>query len=63
MEIEKKIELNKMIRSYSGYNSFIISLQTQLKTNKNLKKESLNNKEYKVLSDKQYSIAENLLND
>ncbi len=63
MEIEKKIELNKMIRSYNGYNTFIISLQTQLKTNKNLKKESLNNKEYKVLSDKQYSIAENLLND
>ena len=38
MEITEKIELNKKIRKYSGDNSFLLSLQKQLKTNKNLEK-------------------------
>ena len=53
MTIEEKIELNKKIRKYDGSNSFVISLQKQLKTNKYLSKEEFNGKEIKVLSEKQ----------
>lgn len=57
MTIEEKIELNKKIRKYDGNNSFVISLQKQLKTNKYLTKEEFNGKEVKVLSEKQYEAA------
>jgi hypothetical protein len=57
MTIEEKIELNKKIRKYDGSNSFVISLQKQLKTNKYLTKEEFNGKEIKVLSEKQYEAA------
>ena len=38
MEIEQKIELNKQIRQYKGDNSFVLSIQKQLKTSKYLNK-------------------------
>jgi replication initiation and membrane attachment protein DnaB len=61
MELQEKIELNKKIRTYDGTNSFIISLQKQLKTNKFLKKEDFNGKLVKVLSEKQYESAKTTL--
>ncbi len=61
MEIKDKVELNKIIRSYDGNNSFIISLQKQLKTNTKLVKEDFNGRPIKVLSDRQYSVARSLL--
>ena len=57
MELEQKIELNKQIRKYTGSNSFVLSLQKQLKTNKYLSKVEHNGKEVKILSDKQYEAA------
>lgn len=61
MEIVEKIELNKKIRNYDGYNTFVISLQKQLKTNTKLVKENFNGKPTKILSDRQYSVAKSLL--
>lgn len=61
MEITEKVELNKKIRAYDEYNSFIISLQKQLKTNTKLVKEDFNGRPTKVLSDKQYLVAKSLL--
>lgn len=61
MELENKIELNKKIRAYKGDNSFVISLQKQLKTNKYLSKVEWRGKEVKILSDKQYEIAKTLV--
>jgi hypothetical protein len=63
MEIKEKVELNKKIRAYEGTNTFLVSLQKQLKTNAKLLKEDFNGRQVKVLSDKQYSVAENLLKD
>jgi tRNA1(Val) A37 N6-methylase TrmN6 len=57
MELEQKIELNKQIRKYNGSNSFVLSLQKQLKTNKYLSKVEWKGKEVKILSDKQYQAA------
>jgi hypothetical protein len=57
----EKVELNKNIRKYDGNNSFILSLQKQLKTNKNLKRIEFNNKSIKILSDKQYESAKKIL--
>jgi len=57
MELEQKIELNKQIRGYKGTNTFVISLQKQLKTNKYLSKVEYKGKEVKILSDKQYEAA------
>jgi hypothetical protein len=57
MELEQKIELNKQIRKYNGSNTFVISLQKQLKTNKYLTKVEYKGKEVKILSDKQYKAA------
>ena len=57
MELEKKIELNKQIRAYKGTNTFVLSLQKQLKTNKYLNKVEWKGKEVKILSDKQYEAA------
>jgi hypothetical protein len=61
MTIEEKNLINKKIRSYDGNNSFLISLQKQLKTSKYLQKEELNGKQIKVFSDKQYIAAEGIL--
>jgi hypothetical protein len=61
MSIEEKIELNKKIRQYDGGNSFILSLQKQLKTNTKLIKEDFNGRPTKVLSDRQYDVAKSLL--
>lgn len=57
MELEQKIELNKQIRKYDGSNTFVLSLQKQLKTNKYLSKVEWKGKEVKILSDKQYEAA------
>jgi hypothetical protein len=57
MELEQKIELNKQIRKYTGSNTFVLSLQKQLKTNKYLDKVEYKGKEVKILSDKQYQAA------
>lgn len=57
MELNEKIELNKKIRQYKGDNSFIISLQKQLKTNKFLEKVEINGRQVKILSEKQYGAA------
>lgn len=61
MELENKIELNKQIRSYKGSNTFVLSLQKQLKTNKYLSKVEYKGKEVKILSDKQYEAAKSAL--
>jgi hypothetical protein len=61
MEIEEKIELNKKIRKYSGTNTFLLSLQKQLKTNKNLEKVEVGKKLVKVLSDKQYEVTKTII--
>ena len=62
--IEEKIELNKKIKVYTGTNSFVISLQKQLKTSKTLDKvDNGKGKLVKILSDKQYSVAKGLLKD
>ena len=57
MELNEKIELNKQIRQYKGDNSFVLSLQKQLKTKKYLTKVEYNGREVKILSDKQYQAA------
>ena len=61
MEISEKIEINKKIRKYSGTNTFLLSLQKQLKTNKNLEKVEVGKKLIKVLSDKQYEVTKSIL--
>jgi hypothetical protein len=61
MELEQKIELNKQIRKYTGSNTFVLSLQKQLKTNKYLAKVEWKGREVKILSDKQYEAAINSL--
>ncbi len=61
MEISEKIEINKKIRKYSGTNSFLLSLQKQLKTNKNLEKVEVGKKFIKILSDKQYEESKSIL--
>jgi hypothetical protein len=61
MSIEEKIELNKKIRNYTGTNSFVISLQKQLKTSKYVQKIEHNGKMIKILSDKQYEVAINYI--
>ena len=60
MTTEEKIELNKAIKKYEGDNSFMLSLKKTL-SSKYCKKESLGNKEYKVLSEKQYLAAKETL--
>lgn len=57
MELEQKIELNKQIRKYTGSNTFVLSLQKQLKTNKYLSKVEWKGREVKILSDKQYEAT------
>jgi len=59
MEPEKIIELNKTIRQYDGENSFILSLQRNLKTSKIYLEH--NSRKFKRLSDKQYGALVNIL--
>lgn len=61
MEIEKKVEINKSIRGYKEGNSFLLSLQKHLKTNKYLDKIEYKGKMIKILSDKQYEAAISIL--
>ena len=61
MELQEKLELNKQIRSYSGDNSFILSLQKQLKTSKYLERVEVGKRKVKILSDKQYEAAKSSL--
>ena len=61
MKLEEKIELNKLIRTYDGSNTFIISLQKQLKTNKFLEKVLVGKKTIKLLSIAQYESAKTVL--
>ena len=61
MEITEKLELNKTIRKYEGTNAFLISLKKSI-ASKYCKKESVGNKEYKVLSNKQYEAAKGTFN-
>jgi hypothetical protein len=61
MEITEKLEINKEIRKYEGSNTFLLSLKKNL-ASKYCKKEKLGNKEYKVLSEKQYEAAKASLN-
>lgn len=63
MELEEKLELNKQIKSYKGDNSFILSLQKQLKTSKYLERIEVGKRKVKVLSDKQYEAAKSALVD
>jgi hypothetical protein len=63
MEITEKLELNKLVRTYEGHNSFVLSLQKQLKTNKNLTRVEHNGKSLKIFSDKQYKVVKSLLNE
>jgi hypothetical protein len=57
MELNEKLELNKQIRQYKGDNSFLLSLQKQLKTNKFLERVEVNGRSVKILSEKQYEAA------
>ena len=61
MEINEKIELNIKIKSYDGENSFVLSLQKQLKTSKYLDKVEFGNKMVKILSDRQYETAKSII--
>ena len=61
METSEKIEINKKLRSYEGDNSFVLSLQKQLKTSRYLNKIEVNGRSIKVLSDKQYEAAKTAL--
>jgi hypothetical protein len=63
MELEEKIELNKIVRKYVGGNTFILSLQKQLKTSKTITKVEYKGKRMvKILSDKQYDAVKGILN-
>jgi hypothetical protein len=61
MELAEKIEINKKLRSYKGDNSFVLSLQKQLKTSKYLQKVEFCGRMVKILSDKQYESAKSAL--
>jgi hypothetical protein len=61
MELQEKIEINKKLRSYKGDNSFVLSLQKQLKTSKYLQKVEFGGRMIKILSDKQYESAKSAL--
>jgi len=60
MELNEKIELNKKLRKYEGENSFLISLKKNL-ASKWCQKVEIDGKSYKILSDKQYLVAKDLL--
>jgi hypothetical protein len=61
MNIDEKVELNKLIRKYEGTNSFVLSLQKQLKNSKTLSKELYGKRMVKVLSVAQYESVKSAL--
>ena len=61
MTIEEKIQINKILRKYEGDNTFALSLKKQLKSSKYLNKETFNNKQVRVLSEKQYESVKSLI--
>ena len=61
MTIEEKIQMNKVLRKYEGDNTFALSLKKQLKSSKYLNKETFNNKQVRVLSEKQYESVKSLI--
>lgn len=61
MDISEKVELNKLIRKYEGTNSFVLSLQKQLKNSKTLSKELYGKRMVKVLSVAQYESVKSAL--
>ena len=62
MTIEEKNNTNKEIRKYTGTNTFIISLQKVLKNNKYLERVDIGGRrKIKILSDKQYETAIDIL--
>ena len=60
MTTDEKLTINKLLRKYDGTNTFLLSLQKQLKSTKATKVE-INGKQVKVLSDKQYQAAKSIL--
>lgn len=60
LSIDQKLTINKLLRKYGGTNTFLLSLQKQLKSTKATKVE-VNGKIVKILSDKQYLTAETIL--
>jgi hypothetical protein len=60
LSIDQKLTINKLLRKYGGTNTFLLSLQKQLKSSKASKVE-VNGKMVKILSDKQYLAAETIL--
>lgn len=60
MELHEKIKLNKEIKSYEGYNTFINSLKKNLTTTK-LRESNESGRSFKVLSEKQYESAKRIL--
>ena len=62
MEEDEIYELNKEIKQYDGGNTFIHSLQKNLK-GKVSEYYEYNGRKMKRLSDRQYSIAKSILKD
>ena len=60
MTTDEKLTINKLLRKYDGTNTFLLSLQKQLKSTKTSKVE-FNGKQVKILSDKQYQAAQSIL--
>lgn len=62
MTIEEKNIANKRIRKYEGNNTFVLSLQKQLKSSaKYIIREKLGNRNIKVLTEKQYEVVIDIL--
>lgn len=61
MQAEEKINLNKLVRNYTGTNTFIISLQKQLKSSKHLDKIEIGKRKVRVLSEKQYDAVKGII--
>lgn len=62
MDIEEKMILNKLIRSYNGDNYWLVEFKKKLKS-KYTDKIMYKNKYVKVLSDKQYDIVRDIISD
>jgi hypothetical protein len=60
LSIDQKLTINKLLRKYDGTNTFLLSLQKQLKSTKATKID-FGGKQVKVLSDKQYEVAQSIL--
>jgi hypothetical protein len=60
MTAEEKILINKQIRAYQGQNTFIDSLKLALRGNR-LKKTTIGNRSFKILSDRQYEVARQIM--